>query len=91
MLLASLHKDVVFLLLAGGAWTQPPLSEPWQGLGASGPEYRAWITLYYPYDGGLREGSRHHAISPPMPSEQKPGSQPMQLKAVARLHLRPWG
>lgn len=27
MLPASLHKDVVFLLLPGGAWTQPPFEQ----------------------------------------------------------------
>lgn len=63
---ASFHKD-----MAGGAWTQPSLSKRWQGLGASGPEYGAWITLY-PYDGGLREGSRPQASGRSVPPEQKP-------------------
>lgn len=58
MLHTSLHKDAVFLLLAGGAWTQPPLSKLWQGPGASSPKYRSQITLYH-----MMEASAH--TSPP--------------------------
>lgn len=88
MLHTSLHKDVVFLLLAGGARTQPSLSKLWQGPGASGPEYRSRITLYHMMEasGGL---STH--ITPPMLSQEKPGSHNLlQPRTMAQLHPRPW-
>lgn len=67
---ASLHEDMVFLLLAGGAQTTP-FEQAVAGPRCKRPRVEI-MDHPLPHDGGLRRAQHTH--QPPIMSEQKPGS-----------------